>query len=223
MTRFRTKLEAQTKQIIGQMLGDQQLVQEGLAQQREAASEPNDGPEARPESAAGGSSAAQERQMSLGAGGQSERRISMKVSDVMTSDVQLCTPEDTVGDVAQAMARLDVGLLPVAEGDYLVGMITDRDLAIRVLGKGRGPDTQIKAVMTPDVKYCFEDQDLETVSWNMGDIQVRRLPVLNRQKRLVGILSLGDIARSHERDATAASLQQISRPGGQHTQAAQTA
>lgn len=144
----------------------------------------------------------------------------MKVSDAMSSDVQLCTPEDTVGDAAEAMAKLDVGLLPVAEGDHLVGMISDRDLAIRVLGKGRGPDTRIKAVMTPDVKYCFEDQDLESVCSNMGDIQVRRLPVLNRQKRLVGILSLGDIARSHERDATAASLQQISRPGGQHTQAA---
>src|SRR5439155_21565283 len=92
-------------------------------------------------------------------------------------------------------AQLDVGLLPVAEDDHLVGMITDRDLTIRVLGKGRGPDTKIKAVMTPDVKYCFEDQDLESVCWNMGDIQVRRLPVLSRQKRLVGILSW---AISHE-------------------------
>lgn len=119
----------------------------------------------------------------------------LKVSDVMTSDVQLCTTEDTVEEAAEAMAQLDVGLLPVAEDDHLVGMITDRDLAIRVLGKGRGPDTKIKAVMTPDVKYCFEDQDLESVCWNMGDIQVRRLPVLSRQKRLVGILSW---AISHE-------------------------
>ncbi len=217
MTRFRAKLEAQTKQIIGQMIGDQQLVQEGLAQQREAAGERSVLPEHRPQD---GSSAALERQASLVVGGQSERRIFMKVSDVMTSDVQLCTTEDTVREAAEAMAQLEVGLLPVAEDDHLVGMITDRDLAVRVLGKGRGPDTKIKAVMTPDVKYCFEDQDLESVCSNMGDIQVRRLPVLNRQKRLVGILSLGDIARSHERDATAASLQQISRPGGQHTQAA---
>ncbi|KWV52966.1 inosine-5-monophosphate dehydrogenase [Bradyrhizobium macuxiense] len=138
----------------------------------------------------------------------------MKVSDVMTSDVQLCTPEDTVGEAAEAMAKLDIGLLPVAEGDHLIGMITDRDLAVRVLGKGQGPDAKIKAAMTPDVKYCFEDQELESVCWNMGDIQVRRLPVLNRQKRLVGILSLGDIARSYENAATAASLHQISRPSG---------
>jgi CBS-domain-containing membrane protein len=73
--------------------------------------------------------------------------------------------------------------------------------------------------MTPDVKYCFQDQELESVSWAMGDIQVRRLPVLDRRKRLVGIISLADIARSHAGDATAASLHQISRPGGQHTQA----
>jgi CBS domain-containing protein len=218
MTKFRAKLEAQTKQIIGQMLGDQQLVHEGLAQQREAASERSEQQHDEPQD--NSSSAVPEHQASLAVGAQSARRISMKVSDVMTSDVQLCTPEDTVEEAAEAMAQLDVGLLPVAEGDYLVGMITDRDLAIRVLGKGRGPDTQIKVVMTPDVKYCFEDQDLDSVCWNMGDIQVRRLPVLNRQKRLVGILSLGDIARSHERDATATSLQQISRPGGQHTQAA---
>ena len=144
----------------------------------------------------------------------------MKVRDAMTTEVQLCTPDDTLRDAAEAMAALNCGLLPVTDNERLVGMISDRDIAIRGVAMGRGPDSRIGDVMTADVKYCFEDQDLETVSWNMGDIQVRRLPVLNRQKRLVGILSLGDIARSHERDATGASLQQISRPGGQHTQAA---
>ncbi|WP_407179024.1 CBS domain-containing protein [Bradyrhizobium sp. STM 3562] len=142
----------------------------------------------------------------------------MRVSEVMTADVQLCTPEDTVRDAAEAMWELDVGLLPVAEDDHLVGMISDRDIAVRAIGKGRGPDTRIRAVMTPDVKYCFDDQDVEEVSWNMGDIQVRRLPVLDRGKRLVGIVSLGDIARSQAGDVTAASLHQICQPGGQHTQ-----
>ncbi len=141
----------------------------------------------------------------------------MKISDVMTPDVQLCTPEDTVRDAAEAMAELDVGLLPVAQDDHLVGMISDRDIAVRAVGKGRGPDTRIRDVMTADVKYCFDDQDVESVSWNMGDIQVRRLPVLSRQKRLVGIISLGDIARSQAGDVTAGSLHQISQPGGQHT------
>jgi CBS domain-containing protein len=143
----------------------------------------------------------------------------MKVYDAMTPDVQLCTPEDTVKDAAEVMASLDVGLLPVTEDERLVGMISDRDIAIRAIGLGRGPDTRIREVMTRDVKYCFEDEDLESVSWNMGDIQVRRLPVLNRDKRLVGIISLGDIARSRAGDAAAASLNRISRPGGQHTQA----
>jgi CBS domain-containing protein len=143
----------------------------------------------------------------------------MRVFDVMTPVVQLCTPEDTVRDAAEAMAELDVGLLPVAEDNCLVGMISDRDIAVRAVGKGCGPDTKIRDVMTPGVKYCFDDQDIESVSWNMGDIQVRRLPVLSRQKRLVGIISLGDIARSRAGDVTAASLHQISQPGGQHTQA----
>lgn len=142
----------------------------------------------------------------------------MKVADVMTSEVQLCTPEDTIKDAAEAMASLDVGLLPVADGDHLVGMISDRDIAIRAVGRGRGADTKIREIMTHDIKYCFNDEDVESVSGNMGDLQVRRLPVLNRDKRLVGIVSLGDIAKSQIGDATAASLNQISRPGGQHTQ-----
>ncbi|MGJ4946361.1 CBS domain-containing protein [Bradyrhizobium sp. HKCCYLS1011] len=143
----------------------------------------------------------------------------MKVSDVMTTDVQLCTPDDTLKDAAEAMAALDIGLLPVTDHDRLVGMISDRDIAVRAVAAGRGPETKIREIMTPEVKYCFDDQELEDVSWNMGDIQVRRLPVLNRDKRLVGIISLGDIARTRDGDATAASLNQISRPGGQHSQA----
>ena len=143
----------------------------------------------------------------------------MRVADVMTPDVQLCTPNDTIRDAAEAMAELDVGLLPVAQDDRLVGMISDRDIAVRAIAQGRGPDTRIGDVMTREVKYCFDDQDLDSVSWNMGDIQVRRLPVVNRSKRLVGIIALSDIARSHDGDATAASLHQISRPGGQHSHA----
>jgi CBS domain-containing protein len=143
----------------------------------------------------------------------------MKVRDAMTPDVQLCTPEDTLRDAAEAMAALNCGLLPVTEGDRLVGMISDRDIAIRGVAMGRGPDNRVRDVMTADVKYCFDDQDLEEVTENMGDIQVRRLPVLDRDKRLVGIIALGDIARKNSSDGTAAALSQISRPGGQHAQA----
>jgi CBS domain-containing protein len=143
----------------------------------------------------------------------------MKVRDAMTSDVQLCTPDDTLRDAAEAMAALNCGLLPVSEGDRLVGMISDRDIAIRGVAMGRGPDSRVRDVMTADVKYCFDDQDIEQVTMNMGDIQVRRLPVLDRDKRLVGIIALGDIARKNTGDGTAAALSQISRPGGQHAQA----
>ena len=143
----------------------------------------------------------------------------MKVRDAMTPNVQLCTPEDTLRDAAEAMAALNCGLLPVAENDRLVGMISDRDIAIRGIATGRGPDARIRDVMTSDVKYCFGDQDLDEVTANMGDLQVRRLPVLDRDKHLIGIIALGDIARTHSGDGTAAALSRISRPGGQHAQA----
>jgi CBS domain-containing protein len=143
----------------------------------------------------------------------------MKVRDAMTPEVQLCTPEDTLRDAAEAMAALNCGLLPVSEGDRLVGMISDRDIAIRGVAMGRGPDSRVRDVMTIDVKYCFDDQEIEQVTTNMGDLQVRRLPVLDREKRLVGIIALGDIARKNTGDGTAAALSQISRPGGQHAQA----
>jgi CBS domain-containing protein len=140
----------------------------------------------------------------------------MKVSEAMTPNVQLCTPQDTLKDAAEAMMALNVGLLPVTDGDRLVGMITDRDIATRGVALGLGPDALVGNVMTEDVKYCFEDQDIEEVTRNMGEIQVRRLPVLDRGKRLVGIIALGDIARSKRGDGTAEALSQISQPGGQH-------
>jgi CBS domain-containing protein len=139
----------------------------------------------------------------------------MKVSDAMTPNVQLCTPQDTLKDAAEAMMALNVGLLPVTDGDRLVGMISDRDIATRGVALGLGSDSPVRTVMTEDVKYCFDDQELEEVTQNMGDIQVRRLPVLNRNKRLVGIIALGDIARADGGDGTAEALSQISEPTGQ--------
>ena len=136
----------------------------------------------------------------------------MKVSDAMTPEVQLCTPDDTLKDAAEAMMALNVGLLPVTDSDRLVGMITDRDIAVRGVARGRGPETPVRDVMTQDVKYCFEDQDLDEVTQNMGEIQVRRLPVVNKDKQLVGIIALGDIARSKPGDGTADALHQISQP-----------
>ena len=142
----------------------------------------------------------------------------MKVSEAMTRDVRVAGPEETVQDAAKTMAELDAGALPVGEKDHLIGMITDRDIAIRGIAKGKGPKAKVRDVMTEDIKYCFDDQELEEVTRNMADIQVRRLPVLDRDKRLVGILSLGDIAISHEGKRAGDALRGISQPGGEHTQ-----
>jgi CBS domain-containing protein len=143
----------------------------------------------------------------------------MKISETMTRDVQLAAPTQTIMEAAQMMADLDVGALPVAEDDRLVGMVTDRDIVLRALARGRGPETPIREVMSAEILYCFDDEAIEDVALNMGDIQVRRLPVLNRDKRLVGIVSIADIACDGEsRMHSGQALEAISRPGGQHSQ-----
>jgi CBS domain-containing protein len=142
----------------------------------------------------------------------------MKVSEVMTRDVQLIEPTQTIRDAARLMAELDAGIMPVREGDRLVGMITDRDIAVRAVAEGKGPDTPVREVMTEDVKYCYEDDDTTDVARNMADIQVRRLPVLTRDKRLVGIISLGDMAVTEGASQAGEAVAGISQPGGQHSQ-----
>lgn len=141
----------------------------------------------------------------------------MLVSELMTRDVRLAAPNDTIERAATMMGEVDAGAIPVGENDRLVGMITDRDIAVRAVAQGKSPTTAVREVMSSKVKYCFEDEAIEDVARNMGDIQVRRLPVLNRDKRLVGIVSLGDLAIKHANQASAA-LSNISEPGGQHTQ-----
>jgi CBS domain-containing protein len=141
----------------------------------------------------------------------------MNVSDVMTREVQVATPEQSIRDAAQLMMKIDAGTVPVGKDQKLVGMLTDRDIAVRAVAKGLGPDTPVREIMSADVKYCFEDQSIEEVARNMADIQVRRLPVVNRDKRLVGILSLGDLAvRSN--CSTNEALRGVSTPGGEHSQ-----
>jgi len=142
----------------------------------------------------------------------------MKVSEVMTRDVQLIEPTQTIREAARLMAEMDAGIMPVREGDRLVGMITDRDITVRAVAEGKGPDTSVREVMTEDVKYCYEDDDTDDVARNMGDIQVRRLPVLTRDKRLVGIISLGDLAVSDGSGRAGEAVAGISQPGGQHSQ-----
>src|SRR5215510_7768194 len=134
------------------------------------------------------------------------------VSDYMTRDVTVVTPNDTLQQAAKIMAQMDCGCLPVGENDRLVGMITDRDIAVRAVAAGKSPTTAIRDVMSQEVKYCFEDDDVEEVAENMADIKVRRLPVLNREKRLVGIVSLGDIALFDGAGSAGSALCVISEP-----------
>jgi uncharacterized protein (DUF2267 family)/CBS domain-containing protein len=151
-----------------------------------------------------------------------EQETRMQAQDLMTRDVTTVSPDQTIQQAARLMAELDVGVLPVGENDRLVGMITDRDLAVRALADGKGPEARIRDVMTPDIKYCFVDQEVDEIAINMAEIQVRRLPVLNRDKRLVGILSLCDIAVSNDADQAIEALSGISRPtnGGPYVPAA---
>ncbi len=119
----------------------------------------------------------------------------MRVSEAMSREVQVANPDQSIRDVATIMAQCDVGCLPVGESDRLVGMITDRDIAVRAVAKGKSPDaTTVREVMSQEVKYCFDDAELSDVARNMADIQVHRLPVVDHDKHLVGILALADIA-----------------------------
>ena len=142
----------------------------------------------------------------------------MRVSDAMTANVRLASPELTIAEAARMMAEIDAGSLPVGDGDRLVGMLTDRDIVIRAVAMGKGPQTAVKDVMSKEVLYCFADQDLDDVVQNMADTKVRRMPVLNREKRLIGILSLGDVALVDDPDVTGEALSEISEPGGRHSQ-----
>ena len=110
----------------------------------------------------------------------------MKVSEVMTRQVAVAAPDDTLQKAAGRMAELDVGVLPVGEGDRIVGMLTDRDIAVRAVAQGKGPDAKVRDAMTPDVKYCFEDEDLDDAVRSMGEQKVRRLPVEKDVVRVAG-------------------------------------
>ena len=138
----------------------------------------------------------------------------MKIQDVMTSDVSVVEPAAPILEIARKMRDNDIGSMPVVEDERLVGMVTDRDLVVRVLAEGG--DVKVKTArdaMSPGVLYCFADESVEDVLENMGDQQIRRLPVVDRDKRLVGVVSLGDLALSGKRRAAGEALQEISQPG----------
>ena len=140
----------------------------------------------------------------------------MRVSEAMTREVRVATPGQSIREVAKIMDEINAGSMPVGDNDRLVGMITDRDIAIRAVAVGKGPDTPVREVMTSEqVLYCYEDEELDHVAKNMSQQQVRRLPVVNREKRLVGIVSLGNIAQAESRAASKA-VKGVTKPGGAH-------
>lgn len=119
----------------------------------------------------------------------------MKVRDILTKDPEVIHPDATICDAARKMKELDIGMLPVCNGDRLVGSLTDRDLTIRATAEGSDPlATKVQDVMTPEIFYCFETDDIDEAAKIMEDRQIRRLPVLNADKRLIGIVSVGDLA-----------------------------
>jgi CBS domain-containing protein len=142
----------------------------------------------------------------------------MKVSECMTREVRIVDPAETLEGAARVMADLDAGFLPVGENDRLVGIITDRDIAIRAVGVGRPPDAKVRDVMSEEVRYCFVDDDVDDILENMAELQVRRLPVVDRDKRLVGVVSIGDLASNGESARAGETLGDIVRPSALHSQ-----
>ncbi len=143
----------------------------------------------------------------------------MKISEIMSSDVQTIAPDQPIQQAARVMLDQDTGAIPVGEGERLIGMVTDRDITVRAVAEGRGPDTPVREVMSERLLFAWDDQDVEDVALQMSDAQVRRMPVLSRQgERLVGIVSIGDLATQGDSDAAEAALSGVSEPGGEHNQ-----
>ena len=143
----------------------------------------------------------------------------MNVNSCMSTDVRLASPGQSIREAARTMKEIDAGILPVGENDRIIGMITDRDIAMRAVAEGKGPDTRVREVMSQEVLYCYEDESLDDVARQMRELQVRRMPVLTRDKRLVGIVSIADLAQTDEGSGRAAgALAGVSHPGGRHTQ-----
>jgi CBS domain-containing protein len=136
-----------------------------------------------------------------------------QLKDLMSRDVKVVSPDMTIHEAAQTMRDGDFGMLPVGENDRMIGAISDRDIAIRAVAEGKGPDTKVREVMTEGVLWAYDDDSVEKAVKLMSDQQVRRLPVVNRDKRLVGIVSLGDFAVDRSESQPAAeALAKISEP-----------
>jgi len=140
----------------------------------------------------------------------------MQVQQIMQRNVTIADPNMTIRDVARKMRAENIGALPVGENDRLIGMVTDRDIVVRGVAADCAPDeTTVREVMSEGVSYCFEDDDAQAAAQIMADHQVRRLPVLDRDKRLVGVLALADLGRS-QAGAAQEAVQGVSEETGRN-------
>jgi CBS domain-containing protein len=142
----------------------------------------------------------------------------MKISEVMTTEVETVNADQTAREAASFMLRADAGSIPVCEGDRVIGMLTDRDIAVRGVAEGRGPDTPVSELMSDGIVCAREDEDVQTVARRMSEEQIRRIPVLDADDRLCGIVSLGDLSREARGAAAQEALEGVSAPGGSHQQ-----
>lgn len=142
----------------------------------------------------------------------------MKISEVMTRDVQTVRPDQSVQQAANFMLNADAGSIPVTDGDRLLGMITDRDIAVRGIARGYGPETPVRELMTDDLVIVRLNDDVEEAAAKMSEAQVRRLPVLDDKECLCGIVSLGDLSRETDTECASEALEGVSQPGGDHRQ-----
>jgi CBS domain-containing protein len=133
-----------------------------------------------------------------------------QIREIMTSNVETLAPEATAQQAAEAMRRADTGSIPVMQGNQVIGMVTDRDLAIRGLADGRGPECQVRDLMSKSPVCAYESDDVQAIADRMSQAQVRRLPVLNQNEELVGMVSLGDLSRDGKREAASEALQGVS-------------
>jgi CBS domain-containing protein len=146
------------------------------------------------------------------------KKKTMKVRECMTREVRFVDPSETLQVAARLMAEIDAGFLPVGENDQLVGIITDRDIAIRAVGMGLASDARVRDVMSHEIRCCHADDDVDDILDCMAVQQIRRLPVVNRDKRLVGVISIGDLAIRGEASRSGETLGEIVRRNGLHSQ-----
>ena len=142
----------------------------------------------------------------------------MKISDLMTTKIETVTADQTAKEAAGFMLRADTGSIPVCDGQTVIGMITDRDIAVRGVAEGRGPETSVRDLMSKDIICAREDDDVSAIASRMSEAQVRRLPVVDANDKIVGMVSLGDLSREASDAAASKALEGVSAPGGQHQQ-----